>query len=107
VDAYETGARLIRTAREAAGLTQTALARRAGEPQSVVSAYERRRRQPSASALHRLVEAAGYRLVLVRAPRPRPDAARLAVELADALALAEVLPQRRRPARLAYPRLPS
>ena len=107
MDAYETGARLIRSAREAAGLTQTMLAHRAGEPQSVVSAYERRRRQPSAAALHRLIEAAGFRLVIVRTPRPLPEAAGVADALADALSLAELLPQRRRPARLTYPRLPS
>ena len=103
----QTGARLIRSARKSAGLTQTTLARRAGEPQSVVSAYERGRRQPSASALNRLIEAAGFRLVIVPSPRTAPDARRSAEVFAEALGLAEDLPRRRRPPHLAYPRLPA
>jgi transcriptional regulator with XRE-family HTH domain len=101
------GARLIRSARNRAGMTQTALAHRAREPQSVVSAYERGRRQPSAAALNRLIEAAGFQLIIVPAPRPGPDPGRVARDLADALALADMLPTRRRPSLLDFPRLPS
>jgi ribosome-binding protein aMBF1 (putative translation factor) len=102
-----TAARLIRTARRSAGISQTALALRAGEPQSVISAYERGRRQPSAMALSRLIEAAGFRLIIVPAPQPSPDVRRASAELSEALTLAEALPRRRRPPRLDYPRLPS
>jgi transcriptional regulator with XRE-family HTH domain len=98
---------LIRSARNRAGLTQVTLAQRAREPQSVVSAYERGRRQPSAAAFNRLIEAAGFRLIIVPAPRPGPDPRRTARDLADALALAEMLPARRRRSRLDVPRLPS
>jgi uncharacterized protein len=101
------GARLIRGARTSARLTQTDLARRAGEPQSVISAYERGRRQPSTSAMTRLVEAAGFRVIIVPAPRTAVDLARAANEFAEALGLAEALPRRRQPAHLVYPRLPS
>jgi transcriptional regulator with XRE-family HTH domain len=107
MEPQELGGSLITRARAAAGLTQTALARRSGEPQSVISAYERGRRQPSASALTRLVEAAGFRMILVPAPRPAPDPLRAAHELAEVLELAGTLPTRRRPARLDFPRLPS
>ena len=103
----ELGGGLISRARARAGLTQTALARLSGEPQSVISAYERGRRQPSASALHRLIEAAGYRLILVPAPRPAPDPRRAADELAEALELTGTLPTRKRASRLDFPRLPS
>jgi predicted transcriptional regulator len=88
-------------------MTQTALAQRAGEPQSVISAYERGRRQPSAAALQRVIEAAGFQLIIVPAPRPAHDPGRVARVLADALALADVLPARPRPAHLDFPRLPS
>ena len=102
----ELGGWLISQARASAGLTQMALARRSGEPQSVISAYERGRRQPSASALHRLIEAAGYRLILVPRPRSAPDPRRAADELAEALELTGTLPTRRRPSLLNFPRLP-
>lgn len=62
------GGVLIKQARERAGLTQVALAERTGIMQSVISAYERGRRDPSASALERLVGAAGLSLTLAEAP---------------------------------------
>ncbi len=43
--------------REWRGLTQTALAARAGVPQSVISAIERRRRRPSLAAVKALARA--------------------------------------------------
>lgn len=91
---------LLRRARDAAGLTQGDLAERAGVPQSVLSAYERDRRQPSADALIRILDAAGYRLKLV----PRVDEARAGRMLVDLLALADRLPSRR--GELRFPRLP-
>ena len=55
---------LLREARTRARLSQTDLARRAGVAQSVISAYEHGRREPSLSTLERLVAATGHRLVL-------------------------------------------
>jgi predicted nucleotidyltransferase/DNA-binding XRE family transcriptional regulator len=51
-----------------AGLSQVELARRAGVTQSVVSAYESGRRQPSLPMLARLVEAAGCQLEMTVRP---------------------------------------
>lgn len=53
---------MLREARERAGLTQVALARRAGVTQSMVSAYETGRRDPTYSTLERLLRATGHRL---------------------------------------------
>jgi predicted nucleotidyltransferase/DNA-binding XRE family transcriptional regulator len=58
--ATQTAATLIRDARTAAGLTQAELAGRAGITQSVISAYEHGRREPSFATLQRLIAAAGY-----------------------------------------------
>ena len=64
---------LIRSARQQAGLTQEALARRAGTRQSAVSAYEAGRREPSLATLIRLVRATGFELegsLVAAAPEP-------------------------------------
>ncbi len=53
---------LLQLARHKAGITQAELARRAGVPASMVSAYERGRRQPTLVTLMRLLKAAGYEL---------------------------------------------
>jgi transcriptional regulator with XRE-family HTH domain len=102
----EIGGRLIRRARLAAGLTQAELAARAAQPQSVVSAYETGSRQPSATALARLVEAAGYQLLMVPAARRTLEPEVAGRQLTDVLDLAEQLPRRRRPSQLGAPRLP-
>jgi predicted nucleotidyltransferase len=52
-------------------MSQAELAARAGVTQSVISAYESGHRQPSLPALARLVEAAGYELVLRMRRQPR------------------------------------
>lgn len=57
-------AQLIRDARRRAGLTQAELGERAEIPQSVVSAYESARREPSVDMLTRLAAAAGFDLRL-------------------------------------------
>lgn len=62
--AQESAAEILTRARLDAGLTQTQLAQRAGVTQSVVSAYERGRREPALSTLRRLVDAAGAQLVV-------------------------------------------
>ena len=53
---------LIREARRCAGLSQSDLARRAGVAQSVISAYERDRREPGMTMLAKLVAATGQQL---------------------------------------------
>lgn len=64
---------MIRDARRRARLSQTDLARRAGIAQSVVSAYESGRREPSLRTLTKLIEATGHelRLTLETAPQSR------------------------------------
>jgi predicted nucleotidyltransferase/DNA-binding XRE family transcriptional regulator len=62
-------AAVLRAARKRAGLSQVELADRAGITQSVISAYESGRRQPSLPTLAGLIEAAGYELeVTVQEP---------------------------------------
>ena len=56
--------KLLRQARINARLSQTEVARRALVAQSVVSAYESGRREPSVSTLERLIRATGHRLIL-------------------------------------------
>lgn len=95
-------AELIRDVRRRSGLRQAELARRAGLPRSVVSAYEHGRRQPGVDALARLVAAAGMELKVGAIPSVDPD--RAGRILAQVLDLAESLPARRR-GPLEYPSL--
>lgn len=87
-------ATLLRKARTRAGLTQVALAARAGVTQSVISAYESGVREPSLATLERLVSATGLRLELrVRRPRQTsrmrgPLGRRLAEQHSQVLAIA-------------------
>lgn len=64
-------AALLASVRHAAGLTQKQLADRPGVAQSMVAAYETRRRQPTVPTLRRLLQAAGATLQLT-ADRGRP-----------------------------------
>lgn len=52
----------ISEVRHSRGLTQTEVAEIAGIPQSSISAFERDRRVPSATNLHRILHACGYQL---------------------------------------------
>jgi transcriptional regulator with XRE-family HTH domain len=52
--------KLLREARQRAGLSQRELARRAGTAQSLVARVERGRAAPRTDTLARLLEAAGY-----------------------------------------------
>jgi predicted nucleotidyltransferase/DNA-binding XRE family transcriptional regulator len=61
---------LLRTARQRSRLSQTDLARRAGIAQSVISAYESGRREPSLPTLTRLIEATGHTLAIDVAASP-------------------------------------
>ena len=68
------GAEIIREARLRAGLTQSALAVRAGTTQSAVSRWERGRADPGIDTLRRIVEACGLRLEIDFGPDPAPVA---------------------------------
>jgi transcriptional regulator with XRE-family HTH domain len=94
---------LLREIRLQSGLRQAELARRAGLPRSVVSAYERGRRQPGVDALARIAAAVGLELRIGPSTDP-VDPVRAGRILAQVLDLAEVLPGRRRGA-LEYPPL--
>ena len=61
---------LVREARKRAGLTQAALAERAGVPQSTVSRIETGARVPSTDLVESLVRAAGFE---VRVALGEPD----------------------------------
>src|SRR5260370_16621572 len=62
--ADETAGSLLRRARVGAGMSQAELAFRAGVAQSVISAYEAGRRQPSLPTLAKLIDAAGCDLAV-------------------------------------------
>jgi transcriptional regulator with XRE-family HTH domain len=94
---------LIGEIRRESGLRQAELARRAGLPRSVVSAYEHGRRQPGVDALARIAAAAGLELRIGPSSAP-VDPVRAGRILAQVLDLAEALPGRRRGA-LEYPSL--
>ncbi|MXW02659.1 MAG: helix-turn-helix transcriptional regulator [Holophagales bacterium] len=67
---------LVREARKRAGLTQVALAKRAGVPQSTVARVESGARTPSTDLVERLVCASGYE-IRVGLGEPDPDTAAL------------------------------
>ncbi len=80
---------------ERSGLSQAALARRAGMPRSVLNLYLRGRREPGTDALLRLTAAAGLDLRL-DAREPPVDPGRASRILVQVLDLAEALPFRPR-----------
>lgn len=59
---------LIRTARLKAGLSQAALANRAGTTQPTISTYERGGKIPDLATLERLLRAAGFELRMILMP---------------------------------------
>jgi predicted nucleotidyltransferase/DNA-binding XRE family transcriptional regulator len=76
----ETAASTIRSARARAGLTQVQLAAKASVAQSVVSAYESARREPSLETLRKLVSAAGFDLEVILVPAAPKSSRRRSVE---------------------------
>ncbi len=100
----------LRTARRRAGLSQGALAARAGTSQATISAYESGAKQPSVATLSRLLAATGSHLAVqhdarrtAAAPTPA-QLARAGRTLVQVLGLAEALPVRHERA-LRFPRL--
>ena len=83
----------LRDLRLRAGLTQREVARRVGLPDTVLSAYERGRRQPSLDTAGRIIAAIGFDVRF--APRRDPEVQ--ARRLVEVLTLAEALPYRPRP----------
>jgi transcriptional regulator with XRE-family HTH domain len=102
MDRPHEAARLLLRTRSAAGLSQAELARRAGIPHSVLSAYEHGRRDPGTGMLARLLGAAGFRLTVSRSG---PDVDRCGRDLKQVLDLADRFPKRRR-GDLKFPGLP-
>ena len=84
---------MLLSLRRASGRTQTDVAAEVGIPASVLSAYERQRRQPGIEIAGRIIAALGYRLLTVRLLDPDVQARRLC----DVVELAEALPWRPRP----------
>jgi transcriptional regulator with XRE-family HTH domain len=64
---------LLQLARLKSGLSQAQLAERAGVPVTMISAYERDRRQPTLPTLLRLLGAAGFDLSMRLVPHDRHD----------------------------------
>lgn len=84
---------VLATLRRRTGRTQTEVAAAAGIPPSVLSAYERRRRQPSLLMASRIIDALGYAVKFDMVLDPAEQARRLR----DVLELAEALPYEPRP----------
>jgi len=75
---------LARSARAASGLTQIELASRSGIAGSSLSLIEHGKREPTVATLDALLRATRHSVVTI--PTVRSDAARIASEIADALA---------------------
>ncbi|MBV9284257.1 MAG: helix-turn-helix transcriptional regulator [Acidimicrobiia bacterium] len=71
--AISAAAGLLQLARLKAGLTQRELADRAGVPTTMISAYERDKRQPTLETLLRLLRAAGFDLRMQLTPYDPDD----------------------------------
>ena len=83
----------LRRLRRRSGRTQADVAAAVGIPASVLSAYERGRRQPGVEIASRIIDELDYRITFV----PRLDPAVQAARLVEVLELAEALPYRPRP----------
>ena len=84
---------ILSTLRRRAGRTQADVAEATGIPASVLSAYERGRRQPSLANASRIIDALGYSVKFDFVLDPAEQARRLR----DVLELAESLPYQPRP----------
>lgn len=95
---------MLRQARTRAGLSQRALAARAGTSQAAVAAIESGRTSPTVPTLERLLAAAGASLAL--AEHPDEVLRRRGRRLEEVLHLADALPFRRQGG-LRFPRVPA
>lgn len=86
---------LVAEIQERSGLSQAALARRAGIPRSVLNVYVHGRREPGTDALMRIASAGGFGLELTER-KPPVDPERAGRILVQVLELAEALPFRPR-----------
>jgi transcriptional regulator with XRE-family HTH domain len=102
-----TAARMLREARRTAGLTQRALAARAGTSQAAVADYEAGRKVPGVTTLERLLGACGAELRMARVPggRTRADLAEAGRRLVEVMGLAAALPSRP-PGPIGFPPFP-
>ena len=96
---------LIKEAVGIAGCSRAELARRAGIPQSVLSAYEHGKREPTVSSLNGVLAAAGLELTTKQKQRT-VDEERAERELLDVLSIVDGLPFTPKRAPLAYPAFP-
>lgn len=80
---------LLERAREAAGLSQTALAKRAGTSRPTLSAYEHGRKSPTLDTAARIVGEAGFDLAIT----PRIEFHEVAVERGRPIQVPNVLPR--------------
>lgn len=83
----------LRVLRKRTGRTQHDVAEAVGIPASVLSAYERGRRDPGLRMAARIIDALGFRVQFTE----MPDAAAQGRELVEVLGLAEALPYEPRP----------
>jgi transcriptional regulator with XRE-family HTH domain len=72
-DNPSTASALLQLARIKSGLSQAQLAQRAGVPATMISAYERDRRQPTLPTLLRFLQAAGFDLRMELVPHDPHD----------------------------------
>ena len=73
---------MLQLARLKAGLSQRELAARAGVPATMISAYERDKRQPTLDTLLRLLRAAGFDLRMQLVPCDDHDSSLASLETA-------------------------
>ena len=95
--------RAILSSRRRSGLTLRQLGERAATSHATISAYERRRAQPSVETANRIIGAAGLVLESTLVRRISANDTERGAELVDALELAAAFPARHSP-RLRYPR---
>ncbi len=96
---------LIKQARLNSRLTQSQLAHLSGETQSVLSAYERGRRQPSFEAVVKILMAAGTYLVSHNSKTTKTNIKRRGEKLEQVLELASAFPSKASSHELKMPRL--
>jgi transcriptional regulator with XRE-family HTH domain len=89
MDGKSVSSRLVRDIRRRGGLSQRALAGRAGVPQPTIAEIEAGRREPSMTLLSRLAEATGYELKVDLQPLPPRSAVATANRIRDLLVEAD------------------